>query len=398
MSKPIAVLKRLSRSSFLHILIFLVVTDVVLSVYVPSKNLLWYERSISGSNEPFCRKIFEYICSRREPQVLMLGSSFLAVPSISCDQVYVKARQPYHCLPDMFTFSHYKHCDYFRMLVSDSLGKKVDVINLGIAGTVASDQLLILQKALQFDKKPALVVCTVAPTDFIWNDGHDTEHTRISLAFKSYTWPLGTSPLALAADQGRRELYWHFQLMQHELSSCRTILSDLCNHQLNRPQQKDLVASDGVRQIKNLSQKLPEAKMDAWGRKNTLEGLDGFRFSYSKLNMALFDEHISNFNKMLDLCKQHNIPIVVVNMPLTSCNRGLIAKPVYDKYYSSVKTMADEHQVPFMDMDEPNAYTLTDFYDSAHLNEVGGRKFFTELAQRLSKVNIASGKVGHLTL
>ncbi len=388
-------LKRLGNSSFLHILILLVCTDVVLSVYLPKANLLWYQRSISGSNEPFCRKIFEYICSNKDPQVVMMGSSLLAVPSISCDQTYIRAGQPYYSVPDMFAFSHYKRSEYFKMLLSDKLGRKVDVVNLGVAGIVASDQLLILQKALAFNKKPSVIICTVAPAEFIWNDGCGLDKTRISLAFKSYIWPADNGSLALTADHLRRELAWHFELLENELASCKIPMSEYCNKWMHRSDKKsdnkDQIASqDGS--PNSVPARMPvlpgvASKMDAYGRTNRLEDIAGFRASYAKVDTALFDKQLDHFSKMLDLCNERDIPIVIVNMPLTRFNKALIDKPVYDKYFSAVSQITQTHHIPFVDMDQSNLFTVSDFYDSTHLNEVGGKKLFVALADRISKMS-----------
>jgi hypothetical protein len=412
-----ASLKRLSSSSFLHILILLVCADVVLSVYLPKTNLLWYQRSINGSNEPFCRKIFEYICSNKDPQIVMMGSSLLAVPSISCDQAYVRAGQPYHSVPDMFAFSHYKRSEYFKMLLSDKLGKKVDVVNLGMAGTVASDQLLILQKALAFNKKPSVIICTVAPAEFIWNDGCGLDKTRISLAFKSYTWPADNGSLALTADHLRRELAWHFELLENELASCKTPMGEYCNKWMhrsdNKSDNKDQIAAHlaapasvpaPLSSASHLGApaSLPApskdesvavaSKMDAYGRTNRLEDLAGFRANYAKVDTALFNKQLDHFSQLLDLCNQRDIPIVIVNMPLTRYNKELIDKPVYNKYFSAVTEITHNHRIPFIDMDQSTLFTLSDFYDSTHLNEVGGKKLFVALAERISKMGNTSAK------
>jgi hypothetical protein len=43
-------------------------------------------------------------------------------------------------------------------------------------------------------------------------------------------------------------------------------------------------------------------------------------------------------------------------------------------------------------MDQSNLFTLSDFYDSTHLNEVGGKKLFVALADRISKMSNTSAK------
>lgn len=375
----------MSRSSFLYIFVLLACTDVVLSAYVPRAHQLWYERSINGSNEPFCRKIFEYICSNQDPQVVMLGSSLIAVPALSCDQTFVRAKAPYPSVPDMFAFSHYKRCDYFKMLLSDKLGKKVEVINLGLAGIVASDQRLILEKALAFNKKPSMVVWTIAPAEFIWNDGCGVDKTRIGLAFKTYSWPTNAGELALAADRLRRELTWHFDLLENELAACKTPMGDFFSKWMHRTENTtQAIAAKPAPEVDPLQG--VKSQMDAYGRTNKLEDIANFRRNYAKVDGKLFDQQLEYFTKTLEQCKQHDVPVVLVNMPLTKYNRDLIDKSVYEKYLSSVTEISRKHGVPFIDMDSPEQFTLTDFYDSTHLNESGGKKLFVALSERIPKL------------
>lgn len=316
----------------------------------------------------------------------MMGSSLLAVPSISCDETFVRAKSPYTTLPDMFAFSHYKRCDYFKMLLSQSLGKKVDVVNLGVAGIVASDQKLILEKALAFNKKPSLVVWTVAPAEFIWNDGRGLDKTRIGLAFKSYSWPFDASALALFADRVRRECTWHFDLLENELAACKTPMSDYVNKLLNRPAQENNALAAAKQALAANQTDSVESAMDAYGRKNRLEDIAHFKMNYAKVDSRLFDKQLECFTQTLQLCNEHNVPVVIVNMPLTKYNRQLIDKDVYEKYISSISEIAQQHRSPFIDMDRSNSFELSDFYDSTHLNETGGKKLFTALANRIPKL------------
>jgi hypothetical protein len=87
------------------------------------------------------------------------------------------------------------------------------------------------------------------------------------------------------------------------------------------------------------------------------------------------------------------VPVVVVNMPLTKNNRDLLDKSIYEKYMSSVSEIAQKHHSPFIDMDNSNQFTLSDFYDSTHLNEAGGKKLFAALAERIPKLTAESPQV-----
>lgn len=345
----------------------------------------------------------------------MIGSSLLAVPSISCDQAFVKAKGPYASLPNMFDFTHYKRCDYFKMLLSNSFGKKVDVVNLGIAGIVTSDESMVIEKALAFKKKPSLIVWTIAPAEFIWNDGHGVNGTRIGTAFKSYLWPMDVSAPMLTVDHVRRECAWHFDLLENELAACKTPLTEMLCKWLNRPdantnkpagpetgdeETANLSTATGEQEVSNLSTAMGEhelsdlpTEMDAYGRRNRLEDIANFKKNYAKIDSKLFDTQLDYFNKTLSVCKENDVPVVIVNMPLTKYNRELINKSTYSKYLSSVTKICAKQMTPFIDMDRSTEFSLSDFYDSTHLNEEGGRKLFTALADRIPKIGSSQTSV-----
>ena len=505
------------------LLAMLVVADLVLSVYVPHQDQRWYELSVSGCKERFHRKIFEYICSNENPQVVILGSSLAGVPSMSTDLVYSRGKPAFPYLPPTYLFSQYKKADYFKKLLRQSTGAKISVVNLGVAGAVVSDHPAILEKAAQFNKHPSLVICTIAPVEFMWSNSNDFQKTRIRQAFQSYSWPLGSNQLAFGADWVRREAVWHADCLKKELSSFRVMgadrISELLHGKKARPvsdapfavalnpvDSKDphagkpgksladsatlnhrhpagtgpgpdsktgaastlppagmvpgntTIASNtsgsaGSTSVPNNSSgsagsttpsnisgsaggttpsnignstestapsntsgsagstaptnisgsagsiapvsaatqimlKNLQAGCDRWGRKNGLPDLAMYKRNYSNFNEPVFKQHVENFEKMLEHCQKNGIPLVVVNMPLTKQNRDLIAKPVYDKYYSTVTNLTLTHNTPFIDMDKDGSFLVSEFFDSTHLNDDGGKKFFELLTARLSQHNL----------
>lgn len=284
-------------------------------------------------------------------------------------------------VPDIFAFSHYKRSEFFKLQLLEKLGKKFEVTNLGVAGIVASDQNKILEKAFAYEKKPAMVVWTIAPAEFIWNDGHKMDDTRIALSFKSYVWPINSNVAVLAADKIRREVSWHFELLENELAAYKTPMSDEFKKFIHRKDEP----VENREPLPNPAEGVI-SDADAYGRRNRLEDIPNFNMNYGKANDEVLSQQLKRFNEALALCDKNHVKVVVVNMPLTSYNRELIKKPLYDRYMREATAIAEKNGAPFIDMDKDDLFTLTDFYDSTHLNETGGKKLFVAVAEKIAKL------------
>jgi hypothetical protein len=162
----------------------------------------------------------------------------------------------------------------------------------------------------------------------------------------------------------------------------------------NSPKQAGSLRSDSAAPVKPLGRNATVAQIarsnlasgrDRWGRKNELPDLAMYKRNYSNFNEPVFNQHVANFEKMLELCQKNDVHLVVVNMPLTKQNRALLAKPIYDRYYSTVSCLTQAHNTPFIDMDRADTFALSDFYDSTHLNDDGGKKFFELLSDKLTQ-------------
>jgi hypothetical protein len=386
--------KAACKSGFLLIAAYLLAFDLLLTVLVPAVQSDWYFRSISGNNESFAKKVIEYVTTYDEPDVLLVGSSLTGVPSMTCDDVLLRGKEHTDELPNMFFHCHYSQSDYFANVLAQATGKKYSVVNLGLAGAVASDYFLIMQKAIEFKKKPALVVCTIAPAEFLWNDGRGVEKTRIKSAFKSYWWPTSPAWYELAFNKCYREVHFHWDNLQRELAQGRqevvSWLSDLTHHpadfytaleNMKKGNGEDDDAQPAAKAKPKTGQNLAMRQLKKRG--NELNDLELYRKRYSHLDMALYKQHMDNFKKMIKLCKDNDLPLVVVNMPLTNENKQLLDAKVAQDYAQRIASLTKEYKVPYVDMDTAGTYQLNDFYDSVHLNEFGGKKFFARLSAAL---------------
>ncbi len=77
---------------------------------------------------------------------------------------------------------------------------------------------------------------------------------------------------------------------------------------------------------------------------------------------------------MLTTCKKNGIRMIVVNMPITKENRTLIPGKLYARYQNEICGLPAQFGDELIDLDSNEAFQLSDFYDSAHVNAQGGKK------------------------
>jgi hypothetical protein len=89
-----------------------------------------------------------------------------------------------------------------------------------------------------------------------------------------------------------------------------------------------------------------------------------------------FTPGISYLNKIIDLCKEHHVKIILISFPVTPEYLGHLNKVKYKKIFDTCTAFANRY--PFLDYfnySEDPRMKKDDFYDSDHLNDIGARKF-----------------------
>ena len=116
-------------------------------------------------------------------------------------------------------------------------------------------------------------------------------------------------------------------------------------------------------------------------RSNMVNDLRSYQARYNPPNDQGFCEQYRNFERLLQLLSSHHIRTLVVNMPLTSENRSLLAVSTARAYKQAWALLPQQFGADQLDFSTSAAYTQSDFEDSAHLNAVGGNKLFQAIAQ-----------------
>ncbi|MDF2987176.1 MAG: hypothetical protein K0R50_2686 [Eubacterium sp.] len=96
-------------------------------------------------------------------------------------------------------------------------------------------------------------------------------------------------------------------------------------------------------------------------------------FKKAGKNFTWDEKQLEYFKKTINLCKENNIPVLMVTVPMPKPTMDFMKD--YDKSYKYLKTTADSMKVDYIDFNLLNrksgTFTNDMFYDSNHLNTKG---------------------------
>jgi len=101
---------------------------------------------------------------------------------------------------------------------------------------------------------------------------------------------------------------------------------------------------------------------------------------YNPFKQKLFDLQVSYLEKFLAMANEHNIRVLLVNMPLTPDNLNLIPAGKYQTYLDTVKKTAAANNAVFVDYNDGKQFPREYFNDPVHLNGYGSQRFFRKVA------------------
>lgn len=349
---------------------------------------------------PVFAKIPEFMKSRENPDVLVLGSSLVLVPAVRCDDAFEGRKTRYDAWYGRNHLAEYTKSSYFQNLLEHATGNHYKLTNLGVIASVMSDHSLIFEKTLASGKEPKLVICALAPRDFMDNYRSQIDKTPVYQVLADVT-SLGDlidrgMPIAQVRDFLIGNL-WYFYKVKVDYRTVATLATaKLSGHPVtlfNATQNKKVPTTaksagglcapeeEAQQEVGVLETKI---KPDYTPKPNTLSDLEQYQHVYNPPNRTLFKQQTGYLEKMLKLANRNKINLVLVNMPLSDENKALITPGFYDQYLNTVASTANKYDIPFYNLDVRQNYTLSDFEDSCHMNYSGGQKFYNALVQAIT--------------
>lgn len=300
------------------------------------------------------------------PDIVLLGSSLMMYPFWAMD----KERDP--SIPDIF-HHHYSY-SLQDALAKDGLPHQ-SVYSLAIFGQMASDAFIYVDEFLKGNRKPDVLVYGLAPRDFSDADLPGPMSTFTFKRLVNLTNFGRYAPLYLPEWQDKADFLashlcyfygrrWHLQ---------RDIERGV--HRLYAAAGLDGDKSMGAKPQHQAGFMLSGSSADRFK-----ESIEEYRRLYHGIRGKSLEMQMGFLDRLLKICKQRGIKVIVVNMPLTAVNRDLLPTGFYDEFSRRIAALANNTGAQFVDLgSSPEFQQDTDFWDTTHLNHFGGHKLISRL-------------------
>lgn len=334
------------------------------------------------------------------PTAVLMGSSLMMFPFWAID----KDRYP-SGTSDIF---HYHRSHVLEKGLAHSGFTDPVVFNMAVFGQMASDAYLYVDEYLKNNKRPDYLILGIAPRDF---SDADVTSPMATMSFKRLvnlsnfptyaglylpTWQSKSEFLAehVCFFYGKR---WHLQ------------------HEFDRGVQKaeNAVLASAVLNIPGAGAANAYVSASTGSQKETRgflfggtcnerwhNSLDEYRRRYRNIESSgsnNLNVQFGFFKSILDVCRQRDIKVIVVNMPLTDANRSLFPAGWYPGFTNRLAQLCRHPGVRFLNLGCDPSFVRSDFWDTTHLAHPGGYKLVDMLLPVLADFNDAGSLVPQLS-
>lgn len=325
------------------------------------------------------------------PAVIVLGSSLVTAPIMQAEANYHKNVIP--------RFLH-RRSHVLENALADKCGGKPDVYCMAVGGQMASDAYLMTKRILKSKHLPIAVVYGVAPRDFQDNlmPGIQSSETfRVLSEMEDVQNLFGNSAMSFDEQCG---------LVVERVSALARYRADIRNYVALRA--KKLV--EAVLPFPVFEKMGPDLQLrvrrDGWFPEEALgtpPAVPGYAVEHTPEKQVTY-EYIRRYNpvaskfvdgefayldKLLQLCDEKAIPVLIVNMPLSGFNKSLMAKGFYAEYLKRIKVECATKNAEFIDLNTSQWDQASNFVDTVHLKPEVSQRFLETLADVISKSQAA---------
>ncbi|MBX9950571.1 MAG: hypothetical protein K2Y39_15490 [Candidatus Obscuribacterales bacterium] len=370
---------------------WLIVSIVGLNWLIQTVKPLQYiktTRYVPLEQNPLVSKLPAFFDAKEHPDLLVLGSSLPMEAIARYDAEYTGAFNE----KSLNEVRQYTGAKYLEHLIEQKNGTKLSAFNLTCVACMASDAELILRRAIDAGRAPKIVIFGIGPRDFIDNIVPPPGKSPVCQLLSNRITLPEIFAEARSLDETRDLLLGQLVYLYKVRTDYKTMLTgwacDLFAHpadlyesnQLAKLSQKE----EKTRQVCKVEQTTDQTSnnLEASGKltlKQTSKraqfaDLPEWKERYRPANNDRFEKEKAAFQKMLAICKEKSIRMIVVNMPLTKENKDIVPKKLLVRYQNEICAMPAQFGDEMLDLDASGEFQLSDFYDSAHVNAHGGKK------------------------
>ena len=334
--------------------------------------------------------IKEYKEQKPPANVVLLGSSLMMFPFWAMDASFD---------PKIADIAHYHKSVALQAVLEKSGIKNSSVFSLASAGQMSSDAFLYASEFLKGDTKPEVVVWGIAPRDFA-DDNVKSPMATVSFKqivdlhnFSSYAktfLPRFEDKAEFIANHscflyGRR---WRFQkeadrtLEKISAAVARVFVGKAVDDKKSATAggaatlPVAMVKAAAVKDSDNTPDLSIASLLAGTAEQRWETSTREYRGRYKNIAERDLSVQMSCLDNTLKICQERGIKVVLVNMPLTKLNQGLMADGFYQRFNQQVKTLASAYgkDVTLVDMTNQSQFQESDFWDTVHMNHIGGSK------------------------
>ncbi|HEY9732384.1 MAG TPA: DUF1574 family protein [Drouetiella sp.] len=323
----------------------------------------------------------------RPANVVLLGSSLMVAAIAECDANYVK-----HSL-DLAT---YRGATYLDQVLHDKLGGSFNTMNLSAPGQMPSDAYLTLKASLKEGMKPDVIVYGVAPRDFIDGTMQSPSDTE---AFKYLQRSVDISDCGsdfYASPFGKFDWLLQRSINLYRISlDCRLTLEQLSRKYLshngifNLPEQEGEAGPFATRlrallRPFNIEPGTFLALQTVKDNSPLIDNRRDYMDRYKNPDQKLYATQFRFLERIIRTCKERNIKLILVQMPITLDNVQILKPAHYTKYKNDLARVSADNKIALLDLCKFEQYDRSDYRDTVHLNGYGGKKFVDNLVTAIS--------------
>ncbi|MBA3995437.1 MAG: hypothetical protein C0469_18115 [Cyanobacteria bacterium DS2.3.42] len=350
-------------------------------------------------------KLGTYFSSGMPADILLIGSSLFLYPAIRCDDALDNRPTRYDESYVIKNISTYQSARYFEKRLQEETHQPISVANLSTAGSTISDQYHVFRKVCTSGKKPKLLICDISPREFF--DHTLSEPAKTPVYSKIVDWNcLGdlfdSKHNTEAVGQCMLGYVWN---SYRERATMRNLAVNSAAWLTGHPVDLQGAVDDAQhnqqesKSLQNYLKKLlPSQKTSKpiYKQPNILaEDLKHYQFMYSPIEQTMIDTQFVYLERLLSDAKRENVPVCLVQMPLSEPNLQLLPEKVRESIFSKAKVLAQKYSAKYCTPESLVTFTASDFEDSAHLNAAGGRKLFDALTTETTQLQSWLPKSGN---
>lgn len=313
---------------------------------------------------------------KQKPDVILLGSSLVMFPFWAMDAAEKKN------IDDIF---HYHGSEALKKQLKAAGCGQENIYSLAVFGQMASDAYLMTSEFVKGDKTPKVIIYGIAPRDF---HDHSLSSPMATFSFQKIV-NLSNFPnyaSAFLPDFEKKAdwlamhlCYFYGKRWRLQMETDKAINKVYSTLGIANPLDSTATKSDTATQGGGFN--LEGSTEDRWN--NSVKEYQG---RYKEITEKDHSLQMSFLARTLNNLRERGVKVVLVNMPLTKRNLEILPQGFYASYQKEIAKVADMPGVKLVDLGDSKDFDDNDYWDTTHLNHVGGHKLLNHIVPAVKEL------------